>query len=296
MDSITNNLNNHKKTPSANSGNDASMQISDLKKQLEIQIFLAKKYKADYDIMLNFFNTGNLEIQKKNEELLNANLELGRFAYVVAHDLNAPLNTITNFIKIIFNKVSKSLDKEDLACFEFINKATSQMSTMIHETLAYSQVDNKDTKFESVDLNKTIKLIKDILLKDPNNKVEIVAEDLPTVIANKAMMYKLFLNIIQNGIKYNNSPIKKIKINSTLNASHYLFRIEDNGIGIKGIDTGKIFDMFSRLPNSIGFDGTGIGLAMCKKIIENHHGTIEVSPLPNGSQFNFSIKIKNHEE
>ena len=277
--------------PAIEKPQDMQKVIDKMTKELEIQTFLAKKYKSDYEIMNQFFNASVIDVQKRNEELLDVNLKLERFAYVVAHDLKAPLRTIMSFSNLLLGHCEKNVSKEPKVFLDFIIQASEQMSNLVSDTLEYSKVDDGKIEIKSVNLNKIVEKIIGLTLAESSDIIlDFESDDLPVIDANKAMMYKLFTNLIQNGLKYNKSEIKKIKISYEDSPSHHILYFIDNGIGLAGKDHKAIFEMFTRLHNPSEYEGTGIGLAMCKKIVENHDGEISVTSKENeGCVFKCSI-------
>lgn len=272
---------------------DLLLQIDKMKKELEIQTFLSNKYKSDYEVMKQFFNTSVMDVQKKNEELLDVNLKLERFAYVVAHDLKAPLRTISSFSNLLAKR-NGTESGESKTYLDFILNACDQMSDLISDTLEYSKLEDNNIKIQEVDLNRMCQSIESILLAEKKEyRVILNYEDLPIVKGNKAMMYKLFMNIIQNGLKYNKSDVRTIEVTHSDSTSHHTFEFKDNGIGLVGKNQEAIFEMFIRVHNPSEFEGTGIGLAMCKKIVESHKGEISVTTKENeGCIFKCTIAKK----
>ncbi len=219
-------------------------------------------------------------------------MELERFAYVVSHDLKAPVRTIVMFMDILDQQIKPYENQTIEESTDFIKKASKQLHELIQDTLEHSRLNNKEMKKEAVDLNLTVEVISELVLRQERNyEIKIESDTLPVVEANRAMMHKLFHNIIHNGIKYNQSDIRTIHIKYTENNSHHIFEIADNGIGMSTEGIQKVFKMYARLHTQHEYEGTGIGLSICKKIVENHKGNISVvSELENGSTFTFSIK------
>jgi len=266
-------------------------ELKRLSKQCKVNAFLAKKYKSDFEVIQHFLDTSIKEKEEKNEQLLDINIKLERFAYTVAHDLKAPIRSIVNFSQLLKRKLSKELDESSAEFLGYIISNSKQMYNLIDDTLDFSKVSHNETKKELVDLNNIISNINELLYSDKENEFCIDFCSLPTVFANKAMMHKLFLNLIQNGLKYNTTPHKSIKITSSENDNYYLFSIQDNGIGMQKEYLDRIFEMYVRINKDPKYEGNGIGLAMCKKIIEIHQGTINVdSTVDVGSVFHFSLK------
>ena len=222
--------------------------------------------------------------ERKMQEL---NVELERFAYLASHDLKEPLRTVTSFTQLFKEEYSDRLDENAFTYLNFIEKASSRMITLTNDLLVYSQLDNKSLNFEKVDVTNVISNIKDDLLKIINeNEAEIKVDKMPKITCDATQIKQLFQNLISNSIKYRSSknPLIEIKYRE-INNSHE-FVVKDNGIGIPKKHFVKIFEVFKRLHSQSEYEGTGIGLANCKRIVDNHKGEIFVKSKENeGSEF-----------
>ena len=235
----------------------------------------------------------NQSISETNNKLVHNNRELEQFAFIASHDLQEPLRMVTGFLSRIEKKYHSLLDEEGKKYIHFAMDGASRMRMLIIDILNYSGLDNQDKqKLVPVDLNHLVGEI--LILNKPlleGGNAEIEMDDLPVITANATSMQQLFSNLITNAIKYQspeNKPIVKIKVFDK--TDHWLFAIEDNGIGIDKRGTGKVFDIFQRLHSKEQYSGTGIGLAICKKIVENLMGKIWVESTPGvGSIFYFTI-------
>ncbi len=238
-----------------------------------------------------------VELNAKNEELqkyISSNMELENFAYIASHDLQSPLRTIISFTQLLERSLLKTSTQEQKEYMQFIVAATQQMDRLQHALLAYSRVNS--SKINIAPLN-TATLIEEILLAIKSNIDEkqaiINLANLPSQIqADNIKIYQLFQNLIINALKFTKpqvQPIITIK-GKDLN-THWQFSVSDNGIGIAPEYQEKIFLLFQRLHNNEEYKGTGIGLALCKKIVEQHGGRINVqSKTNNGCTFSFTIK------
>ncbi len=215
------------------------------------------------------------ELIKRADELELSNAELEQFAYVASHDLQEPLRMITSFLKLIERKYDPLLDEKGKQYIQFAVEGAERMRQIILDLLEYSQADNVGQK-EKVDLNELmseIKLLEKKIIQEKNAK--IIYQSLPEITASKAPMRQLFQNIIENSLKYSNRqspPI--IEVSAEDIAGFWKFSIKDNGIGISKQYHEKVFQVFQRLHSKDDYKGTGIGLAICKKIVENHGGKI----------------------
>ncbi|MBT31086.1 MAG: hypothetical protein CMO01_15630 [Thalassobius sp.] len=239
------------------------------------------------------------ELTVKNEKLEELNTELNHFAYIAAHNLNEPLRTIDNFVGIIKEEYHNTKDESINHYFSVIHKATHRMRIMIDSLLAYSKI-GKYEDFEQSNLNQIISSVEEDLSKIiEENQVSFKKSVLPQIICSHLGISQVFQNLISNSIKFqapNSKPI--IEISCQENPTNWQFCVSDNGIGIIQEKQKIIFQMFTKLHKSTKFEGHGIGLAFCKKIIELHKGNVWIKSTPDvGSQFYFTIskdlKVKN---
>ena len=233
-------------------------------------------------------NVTDLEQAKNKLELKNK--ELNQFAYIVSHDLKAPLRTITSFIELITLQYEDQLDEEGKTMFGFISEAATRMDKLITDILDFSRI-GEDKEMTMVDCHKQVEIIQQDLaarIKDTNTTIEV--GELPVVKGYETELRMLFQNLISNAIKFSRpgrSP--EIQI-SAKEQNGWTFYIKDNGIGIAKEHQERIFGVFQRLHANSEYEGTGIGLAHCKKIIDLHKGELGVTSSPGeGSTFYFSI-------
>jgi PAS domain S-box-containing protein len=229
--------------------------------------------------------------RKYIKELERKNIELEQFVYIASHDLQEPLNTITSFITLIEEEYKGKLDKEVEAYIDYIRESANRMTMLITDILEYSRIGRK-SQFEVMDCNTLVKQVIDDMnatLVETNTKIDF--DRLPVIRGYPIEIRLLFQNLLSNDVKFqkkNVSPI--IKIYVCEENEYWHFTVEDNGIGIDEKHKDKIFVIFQRLHSTRKYDGTGIGLAHCKKIIELHHGKIWVESIENeGSKFHFTL-------
>lgn len=264
--------------------------------------------KLDLQVQLNFNNElenkireRTSELEEKNEILMKTNKELQEFNYISSHDLQEPLRKIQTFVSIIQDRESLSLSKDGLYYFDKIRKSAERMQLLINDLLTYSQADRIVRKHEFVDLNIILKeVLIDIKDKIEEKSVQINIYETCTAKLIPFQIKQLFYNMIGNSIKYSSQDrrpkiditariVEGHKLSSSLpaNKSYCQIIISDNGIGFSQQYNKKIFELFQRLHHKIEFDGTGIGLAIVKKIVENHKGYIEARGVVNeGAEFN----------
>jgi PAS domain S-box-containing protein len=233
--------------------------------------------------------TNQLEVTLK--DLKRSNQELQQFAYVVSHDLQEPLRMVTSFMSLLQKRYSDKLDQNANDFIYFAVDGAKRMQELIKAVLKFSRVGTRGKEFMPTDMNivlSDVKLNLARLIEDIN--ASITNDPLPVIYADKSQMIQLFQNLISNGIKFHNEKYPKIHISTKLIESDWIFSVKDNGIGIDSKNFNRLFVIFQRLHKKNEYKGTGIGLAICKRIVERHKGKIWVeSELGKGSIFYFSI-------
>lgn len=234
----------------------------------------------------------NYNLQKANDELYLSNRKLEQFVYIAGHDLQEPLNTIADFAKLFEEQYTGKLDKEANQYIQFIIQITKRMSRLVQGVLRYSRI-GQSGEITVIDCNQIINEVKDDLNKViKNNKAKLKIGNLPRIKGYEIELHSLFLNLISNAIKFKRpkfAPIIKVSVEEQ--DLFWKFSFEDNGIGISDKNKDRVFNIFQRLNHTISYEGTGIGLAQCKKIVELHGGELGVdSHLGKGSTFFFTIK------
>ncbi len=231
-----------------------------------------------------------------NQDLSRSNSELARFAFVASHDLKEPLRVVSNYVQMIQRRYEKGLDAEAHSYIGFIVQAVRRMYDLIDDLLNYSRVGADPTEFGMVDCTH---VVQDVLL----NLRPLLDEcggtvdcgNLPQIEGDRNKLLQLFQNLVGNGLKYRSAAPPKISIRCWPNESNWIFSVSDNGIGIKSEYFDKIFVLFQRLHRRDQYTGTGIGLSICKKVVEQHGGRIWVeSELGQGSTFFFSLPIRDN--
>jgi PAS domain S-box-containing protein len=225
------------------------------------------------------------------EELANSNRDLEQFAYVASHDLQEPLHVVTSFADLLSIRCDKKLDPKEKEYIDFIKQAANQARRLVKELLEYSRI-GKSNQSQMIDIKMVLEEVKfNLRLPIEESKAEIITDGLPTIQAAHSEIVQLFQNLISNAIKYQTPDVPpRIVITWSKLNNMYLFSVKDNGIGIEQQYKERIFEMFQRL-HSPDSSGTGIGLAICKKIVEQHGGKIWMESEPGkGSIFYFTLR------
>jgi PAS domain S-box-containing protein len=233
-------------------------------------------------------------VSQLNEELLRSNKELANFAYVTSHDLQEPLRMVTSFLQLLSLQYKDKLDDNAQEYINFAVDGSKRMYDLLNGLLAYSRIHTKGKEFNRVVLTHALEgATQNLSLTIKEKNVEIKSDTLPVVRGDTSQMIQLFQNLISNSIKFSpESP--RIYISSKSNHDHYIISVRDEGMGIENQYFEKIFQMFQRLHPREQFEGTGIGLAIAKRIVERHGGKIWVeSEFGKGSTFYFTIPKEN---
>lgn len=232
-------------------------------------------------------------------DLKRSNKELEQLAYVASHDLQEPLRKIASFTDLFAKKYRGKIDDKADSYIDYIVDGATRMSALINDLLIYSRVVGDDTESEIVDCNNVIQsVLNDMEFVIFENKAMITWDDLPSISCNQYQVVQLFQNLISNAIKYHKeAEPAKIHVSAARAGSDWIFSFKDNGIGIEHEYVERIFALFQRLHSRTEYSGTGIGLAVCKKIVEKFGGEIWVeSEYGKGSNFYFSIPSNEADE
>lgn len=236
---------------------------------------------------------GERSLKKYVDELARSNEELEQFAYVASHDLQEPLRMISSYLQLLERRYKGNLDDEADDFIGFAVDGANRMKTLIDDILTYSRVGRKAKEFAPVDCNVILrKVIANLQPVIEEKEAVIICDQLPTVVVDEQQINQLFQNLIANAIKFcKNTP--RLKITAKRTGDEWVFSFNDNGIGIEPEQSERIFLMFQRLHSKDDYPGTGIGLPICKKIVERHGGRIRVESSPGeGSSFYFTIPVR----
>lgn len=233
------------------------------------------------------------ELAQLAHDLELSNAELKKFAYVASHDLQEPLNQVANYVQLLEMRYQNKLDEDANDFINYVVEGVSLMQTLIDDVLAYSKVDMQAVEFQLTDVNTSLeRALTNLRQRISETKAIITHDDLPTVMADSTQIMQLFQNLIGNAIKFRSDKSPAIHIGATRLEDEWLFSVSDNGIGFDPKFSDRIFVIFQRLHTRDEYVGTGMGLAICKKIIECHRGRIWVESQPGeGATFYFTLPL-----
>ena len=231
------------------------------------------------------------ELAERAKDLERSNMELQQFAYVASHDLQEPLRTIASFTQLLAKRYGDKLDDKAREFIAFAVDGSKRMQTLINDLLSFSRVGTQGRRLVSVSTDAVL----DAVLKNLKRGIEesraiITRDPLPIVLADELQLSQILQNLIGNAIKFRRNQAATVHIGAERTASGWNISVRDNGIGVAPEHSERIFVIFQRLHTKTQYPGTGIGLAICKKIAERHGGRIWLEPTPGGgSTFTFSI-------
>lgn len=229
--------------------------------------------------------------QRTLEELTRSNEELGQFAYVASHDLQEPLRMVASFTQLLARRYRGKLDDDADEFIRYAVDGVTRMQNLINDLLSYSRVGTRGREIEPTDCNALVERCRTLLMSAIDESgASITSSPLPTVNVDASQFEQLFQNLIGNAVKYRGERAPEIRISAQREERRWHFTFKDNGIGIDPEYKDRIFIIFQRLHGKEEYEGTGIGLAICKKIVERHGGRIWVDSQPgSGSTFHFTV-------
>ena len=227
------------------------------------------------------------------QELTRSNAELEQFSYVASHDLQAPLSTIAGYAQLLEKRCHNQLDAQGNKFIRNIVNSCGRMQAMIDDLLEYSRVGRSDKPFDVIDCNLVFEdACANLQLAIRQDQASVTRGNLPRVRGDSFQLLQLFQNLIGNAIKYRSSEAPMVRVSASRQGDSWVFSVQDNGIGIAEQYHPRIFQLFQRLHSEKQYSGTGIGLAICQRIVDRHGGRLWVESEPNrGSTFYFSIPI-----
>ena len=265
--------------------NQALQAEIDNRKQIEKQLQQSK------DSLQQSHDRLEKTVAVRTAKLATSNQDLEHFAYIASHDLRQPLRKIRMCTEYLAEDYGHCFDEQAQKYLGYIFSSTDRMYLLIDDLLTYSRVGRLEQNYIPVDLNTIIQeTLDDLSVTIAEKEATIHYHNLPTIKANPREMRQLFQNLLDNALKFTSDRSPEINIQVTRQENNWLFSIQDNGIGIEPQYSDKIFQMFQRLHHSSEYEGTGIGLAICQKVVTSHGGTIWVeSQLGEGATFYFTL-------
>ena len=231
------------------------------------------------------------ELRTLAEKMARSNTDLEQFAYAVSHDLQEPLRMITSFLSLLTRRLGDSLDKESKEFIEFVVNGAKRMQVMISDLLDFSRLGRAHSKWGAVDLAVPIgRAVDNLRSVIERTGAKVTHDALPAIQGDPSQLTRLFQNLIGNSIKFRREEPLTIHIAAHQNKEGWLISVRDNGIGIEMTSADRVFEVFQRLHTREKYEGTGIGLAICKRIVEQHGGRIWLeSEVGEGTTFHFTL-------
>lgn len=229
--------------------------------------------------------------EERTQQLAAKNKELEEFTYVASHDLQEPVRTISSFVNLFRETYADKLDDEAKQYLDFMDGASKRSQQLIVDLLDYSRL-GKNRETDQVNLNQVLEnVLVDLTVRIKESEATVTLGKLPTVEGQATELRLLFQNLISNAIKFRKEDVlPEVHVSAKTTDDEHIFSVSDNGIGIDSKYADRVFVIFKRLHGKSAFEGTGIGLAHCKKVVELHGGRIWFDSEPgNGSTFHFTI-------
>jgi two-component system, chemotaxis family, sensor kinase Cph1 len=234
----------------------------------------------------------NQLLERTQQQLEESNERLEQFAYAASHDLQEPLRMVSNYLQLIENRYAEDFDEDGKEFLEYAIGGSERMKAMIDGLLEYSRVETQGDPFEPVDLNEVLADVRqDLKLSIEQSDTTIEVDELPRIDGDKRQLRQLFQNLLSNAIEYSGDEPPRIEVTAERDDDDWIVEVHDNGIGINPEDQDRIFEVFQRLHTQDEQVGTGLGLALCKRIVERHGGEIRVDSEP-GEASTFSIRFQ----
>jgi len=257
---------------------------------VKLQLEISERVRVEEELMEHRSHLEE-EIKARTEELSRSNKELEQFAYIASHDLQEPLRMVASYVQLLERRYESKLDKDALEFIAYAVDGATRMKRLINDLLTYSRVGTRKKPFQPTDCSKVVdQTLSDLDMSIKESGAVVTRGPLPTVMADDTQLAQLFLNLIGNAIKFRGKETPTVHISVKEDEEACCFTVRDNGIGIEHQHVDRIFQVFQRLHTKAEYPGTGIGLAVCKKIVERHGGRMWVISKPDeGSTFYFTI-------
>lgn len=232
----------------------------------------------------------NERLEKLNAALEQSNQDLQRFASTASHDLQAPLRRVKSFAQLLDEELKEKIGAEPGRWLDYMGQEVTRMQQLISDLLAFARIESEDQQPQLTDLNQIVEQVKDSLSPHLEKGAVIHSSQLPSVWAKRSLLFRLLLNLVGNGLKYNRSKTPTVEIEAQRDGQEWVVSVRDNGIGVEKAKQEKIFEVFTRLHPSSEYPGSGLGLAICQRIVRAQGGRLFLSSTPGqGSTFSFSL-------
>jgi PAS domain S-box-containing protein len=233
-------------------------------------------------------------LEQQAQELARSNADLQQFAFVASHDLQEPLRMVASFTDLLARRYRGRLDETADEYIAFAVDGAKRMQRLIHDLLAYSRIGTHSKPFEPCDTGALFdRAVRDLDLAIRESGAEVARGELPTVPGDLTQLAQVFQNLIGNAVKFRSDQPPRVRVDAEMRDDAWLFSVRDNGIGVEPRFADRVFEIFQRLHGHDEYTGTGIGLAICKRIVERHGGRIWVESTPGeGSVFRFTIATR----
>lgn len=230
-------------------------------------------------------------VEERTEELARSNAELQQFAYIASHDLQEPLRMVTSYMQLLTRRYGDRLDGDAREFIGFAVDGAARMNRLIQDLLAFSRVGTRGREFTPTDCNEVLEMARmNLKVAIEETGARVTSDPLPTVMGDDTQLVQLFQNLISNAIKFTKDRTPEVRVGVQSDEAGWLFSVSDNGIGMERRHLDKVFTIFQRLHTRDEYAGTGIGLAVCRKIVERHGGRIWAESEPGeGSTFYFTL-------
>jgi light-regulated signal transduction histidine kinase (bacteriophytochrome) len=234
-------------------------------------------------------------LRETRAELEQSNEDLEQFAYVASHDLQEPLRTVSNYLQLLERRYEDDLDEDAEEFIEFAVDGAERMHEMIQALLEYSRVDTRGEPLKPTNLQSVYETARrNLRVAIEESDATITADELPTVRGDENQLVQLFQNLLDNAIKYTGDAHPRVHISAERTDRGWLIAVEDDGIGMTPDETERVFQIFERLHGRESYSGTGIGLAVCHRIVDRHGGDIWIeSERGDGATFFFTLPAVN---
>jgi len=244
----------------------------------------SEELKKAYDVL-------EARVAERTADLARSNAELEQFAYIASHDLQEPLRMVSSYVQLLERRYKGKLDQDADEFIGYASEGALRMQRLINDLLAYSRVGTRGKSFEEVDLEAALaQALDNLLLAIKEKNASITHDPLPAVYGDSGQLTQVFQNLVDNAIKFRREEAPRVHVSARLEGNDCICSVQDNGIGIAPEYLNRLFVLFQRLHTRKEYPGTGIGLAICKRIVERHGGRIWVESSPGeGSTFYFAI-------